>query len=103
MSAWLLIGGTYRLHHQGGKNQRARYKTLVFVRNVFQFLVTANIVPSLLILSTLMMEAICSSETSVPTRAICHNIPEDSIPHSHRHEKNLKSQTYLHCNPKRQI
>jgi hypothetical protein len=34
----------------------------VYLRNVFQLLVTANI-PSLLILLTLMMEAIRSSET----------------------------------------
>jgi hypothetical protein len=36
--------------------------------------VTANIVPSSLILVTLMMEAIRSSETSVLTRATRHNI-----------------------------
>jgi hypothetical protein len=49
----------------------------------------ANI-PSLLILATLMMEALSSSETSVLTRATWRNIPEDGILHSHLRE-NLKS------------
>jgi hypothetical protein len=46
---------------------------------MLQLLVTANVVPSSLILVTLMMEVICSSETLLLTRAIRHNISEDSI------------------------
>jgi hypothetical protein len=50
---------------------------------MLQFLVTANVIPSSLIICTLMMEAICSPETSVLTRATLYHIPEDDILHSH--------------------
>jgi hypothetical protein len=53
---------------------------------MLQFLLNDDVVPSSLILFTLMMGAISSSETSVPTRAIRHHIPEDGILNSHRRE-----------------
>jgi hypothetical protein len=51
---------------------------------VVQSLVTANFVPSSLILSTLMVEVIYSSETPVLARVTRRHIPEDSILHRHR-------------------
>jgi hypothetical protein len=49
---------------------------------------TANVVPSSLNLVILMMEALRSSKMSVLTRVIGRNIPEEGILHSHRREKN---------------
>jgi hypothetical protein len=63
---------------------------LAYKFSMLQLLVTANVVPSSLILVTLIMEAINSSETSVPTRVARLIIPEDDILHRYRRE-NLKS------------
>jgi hypothetical protein len=65
------------------------YVYIVFLRSVRLLKVTANVVPSSLILVTL-----CSYETSVPTRATRHNIPEDGILHS-LHCENFKSYTII--------
>jgi hypothetical protein len=69
--------GMYCLHHQGVKNWRARNN----ISGNYQpkHAVVAGIVPSLLILVTLIMEAIFSSEKLVHARATWFNIPEDGI------------------------
>jgi hypothetical protein len=64
--------------------------TLTVTSNRSTLLVTANVVLSLLILFNLMMEVMCSSETSVVTRATRRHISENGIDLSHRLE-NLKS------------
>jgi hypothetical protein len=49
------------------RNRRFGGTYLVFLRNVIPLLVTANVVSGSLILVTLMMEALLSSEKSVLT------------------------------------
>jgi hypothetical protein len=55
-------------------------------RSVLRLLVTANDVPSSLILFSPKMEAISSSETSVVTRTTRRHISEDNIRCSHRRD-----------------
>jgi hypothetical protein len=52
----------------------------------FQLLVTANIISRSLILFTLMMDEMYSSESSVLTRATRRHIPEDDTLHCQRSE-----------------
>jgi hypothetical protein len=56
----------------------------VFLRSVLRLLVTANLVPSSPILPNMMMDAICSSETSALITGTRRHIPEDGILHRSR-------------------
>jgi hypothetical protein len=74
----------YRLRHQGEKNQRVRNNgssnyQLQHAAKEYSVAVTVNVVPSSLILFTLMMEAIRSSETMALIRVTRRHIPEDDI------------------------
>jgi hypothetical protein len=88
------FGGTCCLIQQGDEALRPRNNVsstqqilahIVFLRSVLRLLVTANI-PSTSNLFTSIVEAIRSSETSVPTRATRRIILEGDILHSHRRE-----------------
>jgi hypothetical protein len=50
---------------------------IAFLRSVRRLLVSANVAPTSPILVTLVMEALRSSETSVLTRAVRRDIPEN--------------------------
>jgi hypothetical protein len=63
-------------------------------RCVLQLLVTANVLSSL-ILVTVMMEAIRSSETYVLTRTTRRHIPEDGILHNILLTDNIKIAVFL--------
>jgi hypothetical protein len=68
--------------------------THCIIPSALQLLVTANIVPSLPILCTLMMEVMLSSETFDLTRATPRLVSEDGILHIHSRE-NLTSYIVL--------
>jgi hypothetical protein len=58
-----------------------KFAKLQPVEVLLRLLVTANVIPRSRILVALMMEAMCSSETSALTRATLRNIPDGGIFH----------------------
>jgi hypothetical protein len=72
------FGGMCRLHHQVRNHSCFLSDIIIIPLQLPSLLLTANVVPSSLILIALMME-ICSSETLVLTRSTWRHIPEDGI------------------------
>jgi hypothetical protein len=66
-----------------------------FLHSVLQLLVIANVFRSSLILFTLMMEAIRSSETVILSRATRHYIPEDNLLLVHFNFQNVFICTFI--------
>jgi hypothetical protein len=60
-------------------NNCIKFKLLVMMNGIFWDVTPCDPCKNRLILSTMMMEAVCSSKTSVLTRGTWHHIPEDSI------------------------
>jgi hypothetical protein len=84
------FGGIYRLHLQGRRISRARNQSQSMIWELC-LPPAFRLVSCSTYSSTLKMEAICSSETSVETRRTTRrHIPEDDTLHNHRCE-NLKS------------
>jgi hypothetical protein len=80
------FGGKYRLHLQGRKQEPAR----AGATDTSVAPALAGSLADFFLSSTLKMEAILSSETSVNTISKRRHIQEDGFLHSHRRE-NLKS------------
>jgi hypothetical protein len=75
------FGGNFRLHHEAWKDHWARKNVWSNQQLVYTCLLLVNVyvVPSSLILSTLMRGSISSSETLVLTRVTNCHIPGDGI------------------------
>jgi hypothetical protein len=75
------FGGTYLIHDQGKKNQRARNNVSSLIRFI------------------LIMEAMHSSETSVLSRATRRHIPEDGILHVLKMVYNIQNHRFSELRP----
>jgi hypothetical protein len=89
------FGRKYRQNHLGHKNRRSWNN----LSSLLPFEVTANVVPSLPILVTLIMEAIRSLEMSVLTRVTRRNIPEDGVLHNSTRLAGMKMMFLSHSSP----
>jgi hypothetical protein len=68
------------LHHYSERTSELGTLALT-IYCVLQLLIAANGVPNSLILFSLMTDLIRSSDTSLPTRARRHHVPEDGMLH----------------------